>query len=494
MFRWMEDFRLSAEFKNDLKLGTEMNKLSIGLIGLGVMGQNLALNIERNGFSVAGYDLDKNKLKLSENKFSGKNIFLYSSIEDLIQNLNSPKTVLLMVPAGSAVDNLIQELIPYLSKGDILIDGGNSNFRDTERRFGELKSMGIFFVGTGISGGEEGALRGPSIMPGGDKTAWKHIKPIFQAVSAKVNGNISCCEWMGSGGAGHFVKMVHNGIEYADMQIICEAYFLMEKLLGLSTDEMSVIFNDWNKGDLNSYLIEITSEILKKKDKETGKPVIDVILDKAGHKGTGKWTSQTALDLGIPAQTITEAVFVRFLSALKNERIQASKILKVNNYRFNDNKEKFTESIRDALYAAKICSYAQGFQLLKAASEEYGWNLNFEKITSIWRGGCIIRAQFLDKIKSAFKKDPDLINLLLDKYFISAVKKCENGWRETVSAAVTAGIPVPALSSALSYYDSYRCERLPANLLQAQRDYFGAHTYERVDKPEGEFFHTNWLE
>ncbi|MFC1726519.1 decarboxylating NADP(+)-dependent phosphogluconate dehydrogenase [candidate division KSB1 bacterium] len=470
-----------------------MKKQSIGLVGLGVMGQNLALNIERNGFSVAGFDLDKSKLKLYEKIISEKNIFLYSSISELIQNLSSPKTILLMVPAGDPVDLLIKEITPFLSRGDILIDGGNSYFKDTEKRYKDLKDKGILFIGTGISGGEEGALWGPSIMPGGNPEAWLFINELFQAISAKVDGKIPCCNWIGNGGAGHFVKMVHNGIEYADMQMICEAYFLMEKILGLTTDEMYNVFTEWNKGELNSYLIEITADILKKNDEETGKPMIHVILDTAGQKGTGKSTSQSALDFGVPAQTIAEAVFARFLSAVKDERIQASKVLGGIDYTFDGNKQDFIKLIKDALYASKICSYAQGFQLMRAASKEYGWDLNYGNIALIWRGGCIIRAQFLEKIKDAYNKNPELANLLLDDYFKDSIKRCEKGWRKVVSNAVELGIPVPALSSALSYFDAYRCERLPANLLQAQRDYFGAHSYERIDKPRGEFFHTEWL-
>lgn len=468
-------------------------KYNIGVVGLGVMGQNLALNIERNGFSVAGYDLDPEKLKATENKFADKNAVVLYSMKEFIESLETPKKILLMVPAGKPVDAVIKELKPYLSKGDLLIDGGNTYFPDTERRNNELKKEGILYIGTGVSGGEEGALWGPSIMPGGNPEAWQFVKPIFQAIAAKVEDGTPCCEWVGPGGAGHFVKMVHNGIEYGDMQMICEAYFLMEKLLGLSTDAMHEIFSRWNAGELNSYLIEITADIMAKKDSETGKPMIHVILDTAGQKGTGKWTSQVALDLGIPAQTIAEAVFARTLSAIKEERITASKFLQGPEIRFDGNKDEFVEMIRQALYASKICSYAQGFHLLRAASEEYGWNLNYGNIALLWRGGCIIRAQFLDNIKEAFDKKSDLSNLLLDPYFKSAIEKNQDAWRKVVAHAFELGIPVPAFSSALAYYDGYRSERLPANLLQAQRDYFGAHTYERVDRPRGKFFHTEWI-
>ena len=470
-----------------------MQQYSVGIIGLGVMGQNLALNIERNGFAVVGYDLDKNKSKESQAKFAGKNMHVAGSLKEFTDALQTPKKILIMVPAGKAVDSVIADLKPFLTEGDIVIDGGNTYFRDTERRTAELKTSGVFFVGTGVSGGEEGALWGPSIMPGGNSAAWPHVKPVLQAIAAKVDDGTPCCEWIGEGGAGHFVKMVHNGIEYGDMQMICEAYFLMEQMLGLSADEMHAIFEEWNEGELNSYLIEITSNIMAKKDADTGKPMIDIILDTAGQKGTGKWTSQVALDLGIPAPTIAEAVFARTVSAIKAERISAAQQLPKSSIRFNGDKHQFIEKIRQALYASKICSYAQGFHLLRAASVEYGWNLNFGSITLLWRAGCIIRAQFLDKIKQAFDEKSDLSNLLLAPYFKSAIEENQSAWREVVAAAVTFGIPVPAFSSALAYYDSYRSARLPANLLQAQRDYFGAHTYERVDKPRGQFFHTEWL-
>ena len=470
-----------------------MAKQNIGLIGLGVMGQNLVLNMERNGFSIVGYDLDQAKSKASEKVFAGKNIIVAYSLREFIEHLESPKKIMMMVPAGKAVDSVIQDLKPHLAKGDLLIDGGNTYFPDTERRNNALKAEGILYIGTGVSGGEEGALWGPSIMPGGNYEAWPLVKPIFQAIAAKVADGTPCCEWVGDGGAGHFVKMVHNGIEYGDMQMICEAYFLMEQLLGLTPDEMHGIFAEWNKGELNSYLIEITSHIMAKTDAETGKPMIHVILDTAGQKGTGKWTSQVALDLGIPAQTIAEAVFARTISAIKEERVAASKQLRGPNAKFEGKKDEFVAMIRQALYASKICSYAQGFQLMRAASAEFKMNLNYGKIALLWRGGCIIRAQFLDNIKSAFDKQPDLPNLLLDSYFKTAIDKNQTAWRKVVATAVECGISVPAFSSALAYYDAYRSERLPANLLQAQRDYFGAHTYERVDKPRKQFFHTDWL-
>lgn len=469
-----------------------MQKYHIGIIGLGVMGQNLALNMERNGFSVVGYDLDEKKLKTCEDKFAGKNMVVARSLTEFIDALATPKKILMMVPAGKAVDSVITGLKPYLSSGDILIDGGNTYFADTERRESQLKKEGILYIGTGVSGGEEGALWGPSIMPGGNPAAWDHVRPILQAIAAKVADGTPCCEWIGQGGAGHFVKMVHNGIEYGDMQMICEAYFLMEQVLGLSAEAMRDIFAEWKEGELNSYLIEITSDIMAKKDHETGKPMIDVILDTAGQKGTGKWTSQVALDLGIPAPTIAEAVFARTISAIKEERVFASIHLSKPSASFKGNKDQFIEKIRQALYASKICSYAQGFQLMRAASEEYQWHLKFGSIALLWRAGCIIRAQFLEKIKQAYDNQPNLPNLLLAPYFKSVIEKNQTAWREVVATAVTLGIPVPAFSSAIAYYDGYRSSRLPANLLQAQRDYFGAHTYERVDKPRGQFFHTEW--
>ncbi|HGY55012.1 MAG TPA: decarboxylating NADP(+)-dependent phosphogluconate dehydrogenase [Caldithrix abyssi] len=467
-------------------------KYNIGIIGLGVMGQNLALNMERNAFSVAAYDLDEEKQIEAREKFAGKKMHVAATLEDFLNSLESPKKIMMMVPAGKAVDAIIEQLKPSLSKGDLLIDGGNTHFPDTERRWKELQTEGILYIGTGVSGGEEGALWGPSIMPGGDPDAWPMVKPVFQAIAAKTDDGSPCCEWVGEGGAGHFVKMVHNGIEYGDMQMICEAYLLMERVLGLTPQEMSDVFRQWNEGELNSYLIEITANILSKTDSQTGKAMVDVILDTAGQKGTGKWTSIAALDLGIPAQTIAEAVFARTLSALKDERVAASKILTGPQQPIIDDKEQFLEDIRQALYASKICSYAQGFQLMRAADAEYGWQLQYGNIALLWRAGCIIRARFLDNIKAAFDKNPRLPNLLLDDYFKTAVDRTQTGWRRVVAEAAKRGIPVPAFASALAYYDGYRSERLPANLLQAQRDYFGAHTYERVDAPRGKFFHTQW--
>jgi 6-phosphogluconate dehydrogenase len=463
---------------------------NIGIVGLGVMGENLALNIESHGYSVSGFDLDNMKVKNFLDKTSGKDIVAKDNLKDFVQSLENPKRIIMMVPAGNPVDSVIEEVKPMLGSGDILIDGGNTYFTDTERRVKLLDGTGVLYIGSGISGGEEGALKGPSIMPGGNPKAWEYVKPILQSIAAKTEDGIPCCDWIGSGGAGHFVKMVHNGIEYGDMQMICEAYFLMEKLLGLSTDEMHDIFSEWNKGELNSYLIEITSDIMAKKDPETGKPMIHVILDTAGQKGTGKWASQVAFDLGSPAQTIAEAVFARMLSALKKERVKASSILKGPIVKFNGDKNEFLEMIRRSLYCSKICSYAQGFQLLSAANDEYKWDLNFKSIALLWRAGCIIRAQFLGKIKDAYEKKNDIENLLLDEYFANIVTEYQLAWRKVISVTVENGIPMPAFMSALSYYDSYRSPVLSANLLQAQRDYFGAHTYQRIDK-EGKF-HTQW--
>jgi 6-phosphogluconate dehydrogenase len=469
-----------------------MMKMNMGIVGLGVMGENLALNFERNGFSVAGFDLDEKKRNNFTARVAGKNAAAAASMEEFIQMLEVPRRILMMVPAGKPVDTVISDLKKVCSPGDVLIDGGNTYFADTDRRMKDLEPTGILYIGTGVSGGEEGALRGPSIMPGGNPKAWELFKPAFQSIAAKTDDGTPCCEWIGSGGAGHFVKMVHNGIEYGDMQMICEAYQLMEQLLGMSTEEMKTTFDEWNKGDLNSYLIEITRDILEKNDPETGKPMVHIILDKAEQKGTGKWTSQVAFDLGIPAQTIADAVFARMLSALKKERVAASKILHGPKPVFTGDKKAFLEMIRQALYCSKICSYAQGFQLMRAADEEYKWNINFGTIALLWRAGCIIRAQFLGRIKEAFTRDPKLPNLLIDPYFTDALAKGQTAWRTVIAAAAENGIPISAMMSALSYYDSYRTERLPANLLQAQRDYFGAHTYERVDK-EGKF-HTKWKE
>ena len=473
-----------------------MSKADIGLIGLAVMGENLVLNMESHGFCAAVYNRSVEKVdRFIEGRGKGKNFIGCHSIEELCANLKAPRRIMMMVKAGKPVDELIEQLLPHLDQGDILIDGGNSFFQDTIRRTNYLKTKGINFIGSGVSGGEEGALLGPAIMPGGAEEAWPAVKPIFQAIAAKVSGGLPCCEWVGSDGAGHYVKMVHNGIEYGDMQMICEAYWIMKNLLGLSAEELHEEFSKWNEGDLNSYLIEITSNIFTKYDPETGKPVVDIILDAAGQKGTGKWTSQSALDLGVAAPTVAEAVFARCLSAIKEERVAAAKTIGGGlKAAFTGDKKAFAEKVRKALYASKICSYAQGFQLMKQAAKEYNWNLNYGEIALLWRGGCIIRAQFLDKIKAAFDKNPDLANLLMDDFFRAEIAECESAWREVVSQAVLSGLPVPAFTSALSYFDGYRSEVVPANLLQAQRDYFGAHTYERVDRARGEIFHTEWTE
>jgi len=471
-----------------------MEKADFGIIGMAVMGQNLALNVESRGYTVAVYNRTVSKVDdLIQGKGKGKNIIGAHSLEEFISSLKTPRKVMLMVKAGPPVDEFMEKLFPLLSRGDIIIDGGNSFFRDTRRRTKLCEEKGFLYIGTGVSGGEEGALKGPAIMPGGSPQAWSHLKPIFQAIAAKAPDGTPCCDWIGSDGAGHYVKMVHNGIEYSDMQLICEAYYLMNKALGLDADELHRVFKEWNEGELNSYLIEITANIFAKKDEETGRPIIEVILDTAGQKGTGKWTSQSALDLGIPAPTIAEAVFARCISALKEERVNASKILTGPSSSLSGEKESFIKAVRNALYASKICSYAQGFTLMKAASSEHNWNLNLGRIALLWRAGCIIRARFLEHIKNAFERDNDLANLLLNPYFKDVVVKNQGDWRMVVSKAIELGIPVPAFSSALAYYDSYRAGRLPANLLQAQRDYFGAHMYERVDKPRGEFFHTQWI-
>ncbi len=468
-----------------------MGKQQIGVIGLAVMGKNLALNIESKGFSVSVYNRTREKTEAFLKEAEGKNITGTYSIEEFVNSLETPRKIIIMVKAGKPVDDTIEQLKPYLSKGDILIDGGNSFFMDTIRRNKELEAQGYRYIGTGISGGEEGALKGPAIMPGGQKDAYDLVAPILTAIAAKV-GDDPCCTYIGADGAGHYVKMVHNGIEYGDMQLIGEAYFILKNILGLTADELHKVFAQWNKGELNSYLIEITSDIFTKIDPETGKPLVDVILDKAGQKGTGKWTSQSALDLGISAPTIAEAVFARCISAIKEERVAASKVLRgPAPERFTGNREEFIESVRRALYASKICSYAQGFALMKAAAKEYNWDLNYGNIAMIFRGGCIIRAQFLHKIKEAYDRQPDLPNLLLDPYFKDIVERYQEDWRKVICTAINNGIAVPALSSALAYFDSYRSEQLPANLLQAQRDYFGAHTYERIDK-EG-VFHTQWF-
>ncbi|MDR1673039.1 MAG: decarboxylating NADP(+)-dependent phosphogluconate dehydrogenase [Bacteroidales bacterium] len=464
----------------------------IGLVGLAVMGENLVLNMESKGFSVSVFNRTVEKVdNFINGRGKGKKIFGARSIEEFVTSLKRPRKVMLMVKAGKAVDDFIELLLPYLEPGDIIIDGGNTHFPDTSRRTKYVESKGLLYIGTGVSGGEEGALRGPSIMPGGSPAAWASIKPVFQAIAAKVEDGTPCCDWVGREGAGHFVKMVHNGIEYGDMQLICEAYQVMKDLLGLGAAEMHEVFAQWNKGDLDSYLIEITRDILSYNDVD-GKPIVDKILDTAGQKGTGKWTAVAALDQGIPLTLIGEAVFARCLSAQKEERTAASKILHGPAPAFKGDKKALIEDLRKALFASKVVSYAQGYALMRAASEENKWELNYGGIALMWRGGCIIRSVFLGKIKEAFDKNPNIANILLDPYFTEKLKEAQSGWRNVVAQALSNGIPIPTLASALCYYDGYRAERLPANLLQAQRDYFGAHTYERLDKPRGEFFHTNW--
>ena len=463
----------------------------IGLVGLAVMGENLILNMESKGYTVTAYNRSVDKVnKFIAGRAEGKNIRGAASIEELVQSLAKPRKIMLMVKAGQPVDDMIEQLIPHLEQGDIIIDGGNSHFPDTNRRTKYLESKGLLFIGTGVSGGEEGALTGPSIMPGGSKAAWPAVKPIFQDIAAKVEDGTPCCDWVGEDGAGHFVKMVHNGIEYGDMQLICEAYQIMKELLGMSADEMHEALADWNEGELNSYLIEISRDILGYK--EDGEPLVEKILDTAGQKGTGKWTGIIALDLGIPLTLIGEAVFARCLSAQKDERVAASKVLSGPTAKFEGDKKAFVEDLRQALLAAKIVSYAQGYVLMREAAKENNWELNYGGIALMWRGGCIIRSSFLGKIKDAFDNNPALTNLLVDPYFTDKVHQAQAGWRRVVAAAAINGIPAPTLTSALSYFDGYRSARLPANLLQAQRDYFGAHTYERIDRPRGEFFHTNW--
>ena len=467
-------------------------KADIGLIGLAVMGENLVMNMESKGFTVAVYNRTVEKVdNFTNGRAKGKNIIGCHSVQELADNLERPRKVLLLVKAGQAVDDFIEKLLPVLEPGDVIIDSGNSHFPDTIRRCEYVESKGLLYIGTGISGGEEGALKGPSMMPGGSPAAWPLVKPIFQAVSAKVEDGSPCCDWVGNGGAGHFVKMVHNGIEYGDMQLICEAYQLMKDLLGMSADEMHEVFTQWNKTELDSYLIQITSEILAKKD-EDGQPLVDKILDTAGQKGTGKWTGIAALDEGVPLTLIGEAVFARCLSAMKAERVEAAAEYKVKREKFTGDKKEMIENIRKALLASKIISYAQGYVLMKAAAKNYGWQLNYGGIALMWRGGCIIRSTFLGKIKDAYDKDPELSNLLLDPYFKSLIQSLVPAWRKVVANAALCGIPTPAFASALSYFDGYTTDRLPANLLQAQRDYFGAHTYERVDQERGKFFHTNW--
>jgi 6-phosphogluconate dehydrogenase len=468
------------------------DKADIGLIGLAVMGENLILNMESKGFTVAAYNRTTARVdEFIAGRAKDKNIIGCHSIQELADKLEKPRKIVMLVKAGKAVDELIDQLIPVCKPGDILIDGGNSHFPDTIRRTAYVESKGLLYIGTGVSGGEEGALKGPSMMPGGSLAAWPHMKKIFQSICARTPEGDLCCEWIGENGAGHFVKMVHNGIEYGDLQLICEAYDLMKRALGMTNTEMHDVFGEWNKGELDSYLIEITRDILAYKDEE-GNEVLDLILDVAGQKGTGKWTVIAALDDGMPLTLIGEATFARCLSAMKEERVAAAKEIKGKVTTFKGDKAKFIKDLSDALYASKIVSYAQGYQLMRAAAKTYGWNLNYGGIAVVWRGGCIIRSVFLGEIKKAFQRNPELTNLLLDKFFKKAVQSRQAGWRRVIVTATKLGIPVPCLGSALSYFDGYRSERLPANLLQAQRDYFGAHTYERVDKPRGEFFHTNW--
>jgi len=466
-----------------------MKHTHIGLVGLGVMGENLALNLERNGFSVTGFDLDANKCASFAKRTEGLKACAANSLAELVANLQLPRRVWLMVPAGAPVDAVLNELRTLLSAGDVVIDGGNTLYRDTQRRIDSLEGTGILFVGSGVSGGEEGALHGPALMPGGSPEAWPLVRPFLQAIAAKADDGQACCEWMGPGGSGHFVKMVHNGIEYADMQMICEAYALM-KSLGMAPMQMSAVFREWGQGELSSYLIDITADILAHKDPETGNALVEMILDTAEQKGTGKWTSQIALDMGVSAPTIADAVFARTMSAMQAERVLASKLLKGPQPQAAQNLAEVLPKIQGALLAAKICAYAQGFALIKAADQEHDWQLPMDKVASVWRAGCIIRARLLEDIRRAFANQHDLTNLLIDEHFARLMAKCQQDLREVVAMAALSGVAVPALMSALSYYDAYRTERLPANLLQAQRDYFGAHTYQRLDKPGK--FHTQW--
>ena len=469
-----------------------MNKADIGLIGLAVMGENLVMNMESKGFTVAVYNRTVEKVdRFVSGRAKGRNIIGCHSLEDLKDNLKTPRRVMLMVKADQAVDDFIEKLLEVLEPGDIIIDGGNSHFPDTIRRTAYVESKGLLYVGTGVSGGEEGALHGPSMMPGGSPEAWEHVKPVFQAICAKVEDGTPCCDWVGENGAGHFVKMVHNGIEYGDMQLICEAYQLMRDVLRMNADEIAEVFSEWNKTELDSYLIGITAEILAYKDTD-GKPIVDKILDTAGQKGTGKWTGIAALDEGVPLTLIGEAVFSRCLSAMKAERVEAAAAYNRAIPEFTGDRKAFIEQIRQALYASKIISYAQGYTLMRAAAKTYGWNLNYGGIALMWRGGCIIRSVFLGKIKEAYDNNPKLSNLLMDPFFKDTIEKRVPAWREVCSTAIRSGLPMPAFTSALSYFDGYTTDRLPANLLQAQRDYFGAHTYERLDSPRGQFFHTNW--
>jgi 6-phosphogluconate dehydrogenase len=467
-------------------------KADIAVIGLAVMGQNLILNMNDHGFTVAAFNRTVSKVdEFLEKEAKGTNVVGAHSIEEMIGLLKKPRRVMLMVKAGKPVDEFIEQLLPHLEPGDIIIDGGNSLFQDTMRRTAYVESKGLLYIGTGVSGGEEGARRGPSIMPGGSAAAWPHVQPVFQAIAAKVEDGTPCCDWVGDNGAGHFVKMVHNGIEYGDMQLICEAYNLMKTGLGMTAPEMHQVFAEWNQGELESYLIEITRDILAFNDTD-GQPLVDKILDSAGQKGTGKWTVVSSQDLGIPITLIAEAVYGRMISALKEERVAASAKLRGPKPAISGDRAKFVDAIRQALYASKIVSYAQGFMLMRAAAAEYKWTLSYGAIALMWRGGCIIRSRFLGDIKAAFQKNPALSNLLLDPFFKKAVHKAQRAWRNVVSTAARKGIPIPAMSTALAFFDGYRSERLPANLLQAQRDYFGAHTYERIDQPRGQFFHTNW--
>jgi 6-phosphogluconate dehydrogenase len=485
----------------------------VGLIGLAVMGQNLALNIADHGFQISVYNrtTEKTDKFVADNPNTPGGVVGTKTLEEFVRSLAKPRKIVILVQAGKATDAVIDGLVPLLEKDDIIVDGGNALWLDTIRREKALREKGLRFIGSGVSGGEEGARFGPSLMPGGDPAAYKELEPIWNAVSAKVDaktgkpllgaspgkpvvGGVPCAAYIGENGAGHYVKMVHNGIEYGDMQMICEAYALMKGLLDLKPAEMGAIFSEWNQGILDSFLIEITADILKQKDPASKKPFVDVVLDTAGQKGTGKWTSTNALDMGVPAPTVAEAVFARCLSAVKEERVAASKVLKGPSKKYRGSKKALIEAIRDALYCSKICSYAQGFQLMREAQKEYKWKLNFGQIAQIWRGGCIIRASFLQKITEAYARQPDLANLLLDPYFNKTVKQAQENWRKVVALSAECGVPAPTFSSALSYYDGYRSARLPANLLQAQRDYFGAHTYERVDQPRGKFFHVDWPE
>ena len=466
----------------------------IGLIGLGVMGSSLALNMESNGFSVSVHNRTSPQIhNLVKNRSSNNNLYGFENLDEFVKSIKKPRKIMLMVVAGSVVDDYIQKLIPLLDQGDIIIDGGNSHYPDTSRRAEELEAKGFHYIGAGVSGGEEGALKGPSIMPGGSIAAWPEVKGIFQEISAKVGDNEPCCEWIGEGGSGHFVKMVHNGIEYGDMQLICEAYQLMKDVLGMTNDEMHEVFKEWNEGKLNSYLIEITADILKFKE-EDGSYLVDNILDTAGEKGTGKWTAAVALELGSPLTLIGEAVFARYLSSIKKEREEASTKFHGPSISFDGDKKQALKDLHDALYASKMVSYAQGFTLLSNAAKQFKWNLNYGAIALMWRGGCIIRSAFLTKIKDAYETNSEIKNLLVDPFFNKEINKSQEGWRRINSIAISNGVPIPAMSSSLSYFDGYRSERLPANLLQAQRDYFGAHTYERLDRKKDEFFHTEWIQ